>query len=75
MTVGDLPKWEANLDNPIVGDRTLIAQMETRTPLTNGDTSELWIWLAWIATGREASVIVAPDAGYRSDVKRYPDQG
>src|SRR5690349_21458026 len=38
-TVGDLLKWEANLDNPTVGDRALIARMETPTPLTGGDTS------------------------------------
>jgi len=75
-TVGDLLKWEANLDNPTVGDRTLIAQMETRTPLTTGDTSNYGFGLV---ADRYRGVRVighgGADAGYRSDVKRYPEQG
>ena len=75
-TVGDLLKWEANLDNPVVGDRALIAQMETPTPLTNGDTSNYGFGLV---TDRYRGIRVVghggADAGYRADVKRYPEQG
>src|SRR5665213_3019535 len=38
-TVGDLLKWEANFDKPVVGDAALLARMQTVTPLTGGDTS------------------------------------
>ena len=75
-TVGDLLKWEANLDNPVVGDRALIAQMETRTPLTTGDTSNYGFGL--VADRYRGVRVVGhggADAGYRSDVKRYPEQG
>jgi len=75
-TVGDLLKWEANLDNPIVGDRALIARMETPTPLTGGDTSNYGFGLS-IDRYRGARVVGhgGADAGYRTDVARYPELG
>jgi CubicO group peptidase (beta-lactamase class C family) len=75
-TVGDLLKWEANLDNPVVGDRALIAQMETRTPLTTGDTSNYGFGLT-IDRYRGARIIGhgGADAGYRTDVARFPELG
>src|SRR4029079_13374019 len=65
-----------NLDNPTVGDRALIAQMETRTPLTTGDTSNYGFGL--VADGYRGARVIGhggADPGYRSDVKRYPEQG
>ncbi|HEV8498846.1 MAG TPA: serine hydrolase domain-containing protein [Gemmatimonadaceae bacterium] len=75
-TVGDLLKWEANLDNPTVGDRALIARMETPTPLTGGDTSNYGFGLS-IDRYRGARVVGhgGADAGYRTDVARYPESG
>ncbi len=75
-TVGDLLKWEANLDNPVVGDRALIARMQTPTPLTGGDTSNYGFGLA-ISKYRGARVVGhgGADAGYRADVERYPEHG
>jgi CubicO group peptidase (beta-lactamase class C family) len=75
-TVGDLLKWEANLDNPVVGDRALIAQMQTPTPLTSGDTSNYGFGLI-IDRYRGVRVIThsGADAGYRTNVERFPDQG
>ena len=75
-TVGDLLKWEANLDHPIVGDRALYARMETPTLLTTGDTSFYGFGLA-IGSYRGARVIEhgGADAGYRSYVGRFPDKG
>lgn len=75
-TVGDLLKWEANLDNPVVGDRALIARMEAPTPLTNGDTSTYGFGLS-VDRYRGARVVGhgGADAGYRTDVARYPELG
>jgi hypothetical protein len=75
-TVGDLLKWEANLDNPVVGDRALIARMETPTPLTGGDTSNYGFGLS-VDRYRGARVVGhgGADAGYRTDVARYPELG
>jgi hypothetical protein len=75
-TVGDLLKWEANLDAPIAGDRAIVARMETPTPLTGGDTSNYGFGLA-IDRYRGARVVGhgGADAGYRTDVARFPDLG
>ena len=61
-TVGDLLKWEANLDNPVVGDRALIARMEMPTPLTGGDTSNYGFGLT-IDRYRGARVVGAGELG------------
>jgi CubicO group peptidase (beta-lactamase class C family) len=75
-TVGDLLKWEANLDNPTVGDRALIARMEQPTPLTGGDTSSYGFGLALDPyRGARAVGHGGADAGYRADVERFPDLG
>ncbi len=75
-TVGDLLKWQANFENPIVGDRALIARMETRTPLTGGDTSSYGFCLA-TDQYRGARVVNhgGADAGYRTNVERFPELG
>ena len=75
-TVGDLLKWEANLEHPVVGDRAMYVRMETPTLLTTGDTSFYGFGLA-IGKYRGARVIEhnGADAGYRSYVGRFPDKG
>lgn len=75
-TVSDLLKWEANLDNPVVGDRALIARMEMPTPLTGGDTSNYGLGLA-VDRYRGTRIVGhgGADAGYRTDVERYPELG
>ena len=75
-TVGDLLKWEANLDHPVVGDAQMYARMQVPTPLTNGDTSSYGFGLA-MANYRGAKVVEhgGADAGYRSYVGRFPDKG
>jgi hypothetical protein len=75
-TVGDLLKWEANLDNPVVGDRALIARMEAPTLLTSRDTSTYGFGLA-VGRYRGARTVGhgGADAGYRTDATRYPEHG
>ncbi len=75
-TVGDLLKWEANFEKPVVGDRALFDQMETRARLANGDTTGYGFGLA-IGRYRGARVVEhnGADAGYRSYVGRFPEHG
>jgi hypothetical protein len=75
-TVGDLLKWEANFDRPLVGDRALFDQMQTPTRLTNGDASAYGLGLS-IGAYRGARLVEhnGADAGYRSYAGRFPDHG
>jgi CubicO group peptidase (beta-lactamase class C family) len=75
-TVGDLLKWEANFDRPVVGDRALFDQMQTPAQLTNGDATTYGLGLA-IGAYRGARLVEhnGADAGYRSYVGRFPDHG
>ena len=75
-TVGDLLKWEANFDHPIIGDRTLFDQMETPARLTNGETTRYGFGVG-VSRYRGARVVEhdGADAGYRSYVGRFPEQG
>jgi CubicO group peptidase (beta-lactamase class C family) len=75
-TTGDLLKWEENLEHPVVGDRALFDLMETPTRLTSGDTSFYGFGLV-IGRYRGARVVEhnGADAGYRSYVGRFPEQG
>src|SRR5438105_4945166 len=75
-TVGDLLKWEANLDRPVVGDARMFARMQVPTPLTTGDTSSYGFGLV-MGNYRGGRVVEhnGADAGYRSYVGRFPDKG
>jgi CubicO group peptidase (beta-lactamase class C family) len=75
-TVGDLLKWEANFDSPVVGTRALLGQMQTRAHLANGDSVNYGFGLT-VGTYRGVREIGhnGADAGYRSAVTRFPDQG
>ena len=72
-TVGDLLKWQANFDTPVVGDAAMLARMQERTVLTNGDTSNYGFGIT-NATYRGARVVEhgGADAGYRSHLARFP---
>lgn len=75
-TVGDLLKWEANLDAPTVGDRTLIGRMEAPTILTNGDTSTYGFGIiSGMYRGQRVVEHNGADAGYRSYAGRFPQSG
>ena len=73
-TVGDLLKWEANFDHPVVGDRALLGQMETPARLSNGEAIGYGFGLV-VNRYRGARVIEhdGGDAGYRSYVGRFPE--
>lgn len=74
-TVGDLLKWEANFDHPVVGDRALLDQMQTPAHLSNGDATTYGLGLA-VGVYRGARVVEhgGADAGYRTYVGRFPEQ-
>ncbi len=74
-TVEDLSKWAMNFDNPVVGNRDLIKQMEERGILNKGDT------LAYAfgqGVGKHKGLRLighgGADAGYRTYLGRFPDQ-
>jgi hypothetical protein len=75
-TVGDLLKWEANLERPIVGDSALFREMEAPGHLTSGDTIGYGFGLS-ASRYRGARVVGhgGADAGYRSYVGRFPEHG
>jgi CubicO group peptidase (beta-lactamase class C family) len=72
-TVGDLMKWEANFEDPIVGDRAMFDTMQTSGVLTTGDTTGYALGLAvGQYRGRRLVEHGGSDAGYRSWVGRFP---
>ena len=75
-TVGDLLKWEANFETPVVGDRTLLTQMELSGRLTSGDSTGYGLGLS---TGRYRGARFVEhggaDAGYRTVASRFPEHG
>jgi CubicO group peptidase (beta-lactamase class C family) len=75
-TVGDLLKWEANLESPTVGDSALFREMEAPGRLTSGDTIGYGFGLS-ASRYRGARVVGhgGADAGYRSYVGRFPEHG
>jgi len=75
-TVGDLLKWEANFDHPLVGDRRLFDEMETPGRLANGKATSYGFGLG-IYRYRGARVVEheGGDAGYRSYLGRFPERG
>jgi CubicO group peptidase (beta-lactamase class C family) len=75
-TVGDLLKWQANMTRPTVGDAAFFAEMQRLPTLTNGDTSAYGLGLA--AERYRGVPIVGhggADAGYRTWLGRYPENG
>ncbi len=74
-TVEDLAFWDENFYNPRVGGPELIKQMLERGKLNNGEQLDYASGLA-IGTYRGLHTVdhSGGDAGYRSDLIRFPDQ-
>jgi CubicO group peptidase (beta-lactamase class C family) len=75
-TVGDLLKWAANFDRPVVGDEAMLRAMQTSGLLANGDTTGYGLGLG-IGSHRGTPVIShgGADAGYRTFLGRFPEHG
>jgi CubicO group peptidase (beta-lactamase class C family) len=75
-TVEDLAKWETNLDDGRVGGPAVLQAMHTRGVLSNGDTLSYAFGLV-IGEYRGLRTVghSGGDAGFRSYVIRYPDEG
>ena len=75
-TVGDLLKWEANFDKPIVGDATLLRDMQVSATLTNGDSTAYGYGISTeVYRGARLVGHSGGDAGYRTYVGRFPQHG
>jgi CubicO group peptidase (beta-lactamase class C family) len=74
-TVEDLQLWDENFYNPKVGGPTFIEQMLHRDKLNNG---ELQDYASGLVVGKYKGLPTVghggADAGYRSDITRFPDQ-
>jgi CubicO group peptidase (beta-lactamase class C family) len=75
-TPRDLLVWMANLDDPKVGSRKLIDEMETSGVLNDGTKTNYGFGLT-VGTYRGLKTIGhgGADAGYRAQVQRFPDRG
>src|ERR1700733_4108231 len=74
-TVKDLALWDENFYNPRVGGPKLIQQLQERGKLNNGEQLDYAFGLV-IGTYRGLATVdhAGGDAGYRSDMIRFPDQ-
>jgi CubicO group peptidase (beta-lactamase class C family) len=74
-TVGDLLKWNENLQNPTVGGAAYVDSMQTRARLRNGRTISYALGIEVDAYNgvREVSH-GGSTAGYRTFLARYPEQ-
>jgi hypothetical protein len=74
-TVEDLAFWDENFYNPRVGGKPLINQMLERGKLNNGETLD---YASGLTHGKYKGLTTVDhggsDAGYRSDLLRFPDQ-
>ncbi|MCC6929089.1 MAG: beta-lactamase family protein [Gemmatimonadaceae bacterium] len=75
-TAGDLLKWMANLDSPMVGSKSLVAAAQTSATLNDGTPANYGYGLS-VLTYRGLSAVGhgGADAGYRAQVERYPGRG
>lgn len=74
-TVEDLPLWDANFYNPRVGGPAMIKQELERGKLNDGEQLDYAFGLV-LGTYRGLATVDhgGADAGYRSDMIRFPDQ-
>src|ERR1700692_2726669 len=74
-TVGDLALWDENFYNPRVGGPEMIRQMLERGKLGDGEQLDYAFGLV-IGKHRGLATVdhAGGDAGYRSDMIRFPDQ-
>jgi len=74
-TVEDLALWDENFYNPRVGGRALIERMLERGRLNSGETLD---YAYGLTVGKYKSLPIVDhagsDAGYRSDLIRFPEQ-
>jgi CubicO group peptidase (beta-lactamase class C family) len=75
-TVGDVLRWTRNLDEGSVGGRGVLEMMHRRGVLNSGDTLG---YAAGLGIGRHRGLSLVGhaggDAGFRTYVGRFPDQG
>jgi CubicO group peptidase (beta-lactamase class C family) len=75
-TVRDLMRWEQNLDDPRVGSRAIVAQMETAVALAGGGASPYGLGLeVGQDRGLETVAHGGGGRGVAAYVIRYPDRG
>ena len=75
-TVGDLLKWEANFNRPVVGTEPMIREMMTSATLTNGDSTAYGFGITTeIYRGTRLIGHSGGDAGYRSYTGQIPEHG
>jgi CubicO group peptidase (beta-lactamase class C family) len=74
-TVGDLLKWNANLDAPATFDRAFVAEMERSSRLANGRETHYGLGL-FLGTYKGVREVYhsGSTAGYRAFLTRFPDQ-
>ena len=74
-TVEDLQKWDENFYHPKVGGDALVKQMLERGKLNNGEELD---YAFGLAVGKYKGLPTVghggADAGYRSDITRFPEQ-
>ena len=74
-TVEDLSKWDENFYHPAVGGEALISKMLERGKLNNGEQLD---YASGLVVGKYRGLVTVDhggaDAGYRSDMIRFPDQ-
>ncbi len=74
-TVEDLALWDENFYNPRVGGRQLIDEMLVRGKLSSGESID---YAFGLTLGKYKGLAIVDhggaDAGYRSDLLRFPDQ-
>jgi CubicO group peptidase (beta-lactamase class C family) len=74
-TVEDLLLWDENFYHPRFGGAAFLQQMLERGKLNNGETLDYAFGLVW---GKYKGLTTidhgGADAGYRSDLTRFPDQ-
>ena len=74
--VGDLLKWTANLDDPTVGDTSIVHQMSKSAVLTSGEATNYGFGLSlWTDRGTPVIEHEGGDPGFRSYLARYPQYG
>jgi CubicO group peptidase (beta-lactamase class C family) len=74
-TVEDLARWDENFYHPTVGGPTLVDQLLQRGRLNNGEQLDYAFGLV-ISKYKGLNTVDhgGADAGYRSDMTRFPDQ-
>jgi CubicO group peptidase (beta-lactamase class C family) len=74
-TVEDLALWDENFYHPRVGGPAMISQLQERGKLNNGEQLDYAFGLE-IGTYRGLATVdhTGGDAGYRSDMIRFPEQ-